>query len=147
MVDDETFDRVPWEQLRAVVQATGQRAAVLFVADNEAMREPSPVRVVDLSTEGPSLQVRGNSAVVGRQRPEPREHGLGRVHDRCGRRGRVPRLRLDVDGPLAAERRSSDCVRTLVSALVQRVSSPLGLDSEQSPTIWVVNRQAVVAPA
>ena len=52
MVDDETFDGVPWEQLRAVVQATGQRAAVLFVADNEAMREPYPVRVVDLSTEG-----------------------------------------------------------------------------------------------
>jgi len=52
VVDDETFDRVPWEQLRAVVQATGQRAAVLFVADNEAMREPYPVRVVDLSTEG-----------------------------------------------------------------------------------------------
>ena len=52
MVDDETFDGVPWEQLRAVVQATGQHAAVLFVADNEAMREPYPVRVVDLSTEG-----------------------------------------------------------------------------------------------
>jgi len=34
------------------VQATGQRAAVLFVADIEAMREPSPVRVVDLSPEG-----------------------------------------------------------------------------------------------
>ena len=52
MVDDETFDGVPWEQLRAVLQATGEHAAVLFVADNEAMREPYPVRVVDLSTEG-----------------------------------------------------------------------------------------------
>jgi hypothetical protein len=52
VVDDVTFDGAPWEQLSAVVQATGQHAPVLFVADKEAMGEPYPILVVDLGIGG-----------------------------------------------------------------------------------------------
>jgi len=37
VVDDEAFGGVGWEELREAARRTGHHAAVLFVADREAM--------------------------------------------------------------------------------------------------------------
>jgi hypothetical protein len=52
VVDDDTLEGAPWEQLRAAVLAAGLHASVLFVADAEAMKGSHPVQVVDLSARG-----------------------------------------------------------------------------------------------
>ncbi len=49
VVDDETFERASWEELRAAALRAGRHAAVLFVGDEEAMTGSHPVQVVDLS--------------------------------------------------------------------------------------------------
>jgi hypothetical protein len=52
VVDDDTLEGASWEELRAAVLTAAQHASVLFVADEEAMKESQPVQVVDLSVRG-----------------------------------------------------------------------------------------------
>lgn len=51
MVDEPSLANASREDLRAAARETGQRAAVLFIADHEALGGEHPIHVVDLSDE------------------------------------------------------------------------------------------------
>lgn len=51
VVDEPSLDTASWEDLRAAAREIEQHAAVLFIADQEAMGREHPIQVVDLSAE------------------------------------------------------------------------------------------------
>jgi len=51
VVDEPSLANASWEDLRSAARGTGQHAAVLFVADHEALGGEHPIQVVDLSDE------------------------------------------------------------------------------------------------
>lgn len=48
VIDDPTWSKADWEQVRRAPLATGEQAAVLFIVDNAALEPDYPVLVVDL---------------------------------------------------------------------------------------------------